>query len=207
MLTILNSYYSNGITIIPHGGLMENPDLIQRMQEKAEAVQAIVSKIVHITDAFQYAVDLTRAQGGQTVVATGLDANDQDLLKKQCETADLTLLDFPLRPHANKIHTALTPVDWGIAETGTLVLDSTSEDIRIATMLAETHVAVLSASKIKPDSVSLEKELNAVLKTGTPVYYAFITGASRTADIERVLAVGVHGPKELHILIMEENNA
>jgi L-lactate dehydrogenase complex protein LldG len=74
-------------------------------------------------------------------------------------------------------------------------------------MLAETHVAVLSASKIKPDSVSLEKELNAVLKTGTPVYYAFITGASRTADIERVLAVGVHGPKELHILIMEENNA
>jgi L-lactate dehydrogenase complex protein LldG len=186
---------------------MENPGLIKRMQEKAEAVQAIVSKIVRMTDAFQYAVDLTKAQGGQTVVAVGLEAIEQDLLKKQCETADLTLLDFPLRPHADKIHTALTPVDWGIAETGTLVLDSTSEDIRIATMLAETHVAVLPASKIKPDSMSLANELNAVLKTGDPVYYAFITGASRTADIERVLAVGVHGPKELHILIMEENKA
>jgi L-lactate dehydrogenase complex protein LldG len=207
MLTILNSYNSNGTTIIPYGGPMQNPDLINQMQEKAEAVQAIVSKVVSIKDAFQYAVDLTKAQGGQTVAATGLAARERDLLRKQCETADLMLLDFPLRPHAVKIHTALTPVDWGIAETGTLVLDSTSEDIRIATMLAETHIAFLPASRIKPDSVSVANELNAVLKTDAPVYYAFITGASRTADIERVLAVGVHGPKELHILIVEENNA
>jgi len=186
---------------------MQNADLIKQMKEKAEAVQAIVSKIVCLEDAFRYTTDLTKTQGGQTIAAIGLTASEKDLLRKQCETADLTLLDFPLRSHADKIHTALTPVDWGIAETGTLVLDSTSEDIRVATMLAETHIAVLPASKIKPDSMSLEKELSAVLKTGFPVYYAFITGASRTADIERVLAVGVHGPKELHILIMEENNA
>ncbi|TES94717.1 MAG: lactate utilization protein, partial [Desulfobacteraceae bacterium] len=154
---------------------------------------------------FQYTVNITKEQGGQNVAATGLAAKEQSLLKKQCETADLALLEFPLRPHANEIHTSLTPVDWGIAETGTLVLDSTSEDVRIATMLAETHVAVLPASKIKPDSASLENELNAILKTDASLYYAFITGASRTADIERVLAIGVHGPQELHILIMEEN--
>ena len=184
---------------------MQHPDLIKLMQEKAEAVQTIVSKIIRIEDALQYTVNITKEQGGQTVAATGLVAKEQSLLKKQCETADLTLLEFPLRPHANEIHTSLTPVDWGIAETGTLVLDSTSEDVRIATMLAETHVAVLPASKIKPDSASLENELNAILKTDASLYYAFITGASRTADIERVLAIGVHGPQELHILIMEEN--
>lgn len=186
---------------------MQKSDLIQLMKEKAEAVQAIVSEIKSSEDAFQYTVALTEKQGGRTVVATGLETKERDTLKKQCETAGFKLLGFPLRSHANEIHTSLTAVDWGIAETGTLVLDSTSEDVRIATMLAETHVAILPASKIKPDTAALENEMNTILKTDAAVYYAFITGASRTADIERVLAVGVHGPQELHILLMEENSA
>lgn len=184
---------------------MPGPDLIQLMKEKAEAVQAVVLKIETMKDAFQYAVDLTRQQGGTSMVATGLEIQDVTFLEEACKTADLTLLKPPLRSHANNIHTALTPVDWGIAEIGTLVLDSTSEDVRIATMLSETHVALLPVSKIKPDVSALENEINAVLKSDGSSYYAFITGASRTADIERVLAIGVHGPQELHILIMEEN--
>ena len=55
--------------------------------------------------------------------------------------------------------------DWGIAETATLVLDSTSEDVRIATMLSETHVAVLSRSRIKSDAMELEPELNEIMRT------------------------------------------
>jgi len=183
---------------------MPHSNLIQRIKQRAETVQAIVSKITSMAQAFQYTVDLTQKQRGKTVAATGLKPDQTRLLKTACETADLELLEFPLRYHAQGIHTSLTPVDWGIAETGTLVIDSSSEDVRIATMLAETHVAVLPASKIKPDSESLEAELNAVLMADTPSYYAFITGASRTADIERVLAIGVHGPQELHILIVEE---
>lgn len=77
------------------------------------------------------------------MVAMGLETQDENLLEKVCKTADLTFLKPPLRSHANDIHTAMTPVDWGIAETGTLVLDSSSEDVRIATMLSETHVALL----------------------------------------------------------------
>jgi len=187
------------------GESVQNPDLIHLMKEKAEAVQAIVVKIKTIEDAFQYTIGITREQGGRTVVATGLTSNEQNVLKKGCETAGLQLLSPPFRTHANEIHSAITPVDWGIAETGTLVLDSTFEDVRMATMLAETHIAILPASKIKPDTAAVEKHLNAALKTDAASYTAFITGASRTADIERVLAIGVHGPQELHILILEDN--
>lgn len=184
---------------------MQTSDLMQLMKEKAEAVQAVVVKIKTLKEAFQYTVDLTREQRGTSMVAMGLKTQDVNLLEKACKTADISFIKPPLRSHANEIHTALTPVDWGIAETGTLVLDSSSEDVRIATMLSETHVALLPVSKIKPDVTALENEINAVLKADGSSYCAFITGASRTADIERVLAIGVHGPQELHILIMEEN--
>ena len=180
-------------------------DLIQLMKEKAEAVQAVVVKIKTMTEAIQYTLDLTRRQGGTSMVAMGLENQELNLLEEACKSADITFLKPPLRLHANDIHTALTAVDWGIAETGTLVLDSSSEDVRIATMLSETHVALLPVSKIRPDVTALENEINAVLKSDDSTYYAFITGASRTADIERVLAIGVHGPQELHILIMEGN--
>jgi L-lactate dehydrogenase complex protein LldG len=184
---------------------MPASDLIQLMKEKAEAVQAVVVKIKTMEEAFQYTVDLTIKQGGTSMVAMGLETQEVNLLEQACKTAGLALLKSPLRSHANEIHTALTSVDWGIAETGTLVLDSSSEDVRIATMLSETHVALLPVSKIKPDVAALENEINAILKADDSSYYAFITGASRTADIERVLAIGVHGPQELHILIMEGN--
>lgn len=184
---------------------MTTPDLIQLMKERAEAAQAVVVKIKAIKEAFRYTVDLVRRQGGASLAAMGLETRDLDSLEQRCKTANLAFLKPPLKSHANEIHTALTFVDWGIAETGTLVLDSSSEDVRIATMLSETHVALLPVSKIKPDVTALENEINTILKADDSSYYAFITGASRTADIERVLAIGVHGPQELHILIMEGN--
>ncbi len=55
----------------------------------------------------------------------------------------MELLVENLREQADALHTGLTLADWGIADTGCLVLDSASEDLRLATMLAETHVAVL----------------------------------------------------------------
>jgi L-lactate dehydrogenase complex protein LldG len=186
---------------------MGTPDLIKLMREKAKSVQAFVSDVKGFNDIAAYTTDLTKKQGGETVVATGLASEEHDVLKVYCEETGLILLNPPFRQHAKNIHTSLTVVDWGIADTGSLVLNSSSEDVRIATMLPEIHIAILPASKIKPDSGALEEELNSILKTDTPSYAAFITGASRTADIERVLAIGVHGPQELHILIVEDNHA
>ena len=71
-------------------------------------------------------------------------------------------------------------------------------------MISEIHVALLPVSKIRETAYDVEKELVQDMRR-PPNFTAFITGASRTADIERVLALGVHGPLELHILLMEED--
>jgi len=183
---------------------MEYNELIHSMKEKAGLVQAVVLTVSSMAEVLRYAVDLTLRQNGKTIAAPGLDSESRQKLEEICSASGLTVLQPPLRNHQSEIHTALTCADWAIAETGTLVLDSGSEDLRIATMLSETHIAWIPASRILPDATALSAYLVEKMKS-PPGYMAFITGASRTADIERVLAIGVHGPQELHILIMEEN--
>lgn len=181
---------------------MKASEMLAMMKGKAAAVQTIVAEVGSLRQAFLYAVEVTRNQGGATIAAPALGLEERAQLAELCKASQITLLPEPLRDHIGQIHTGLTLGDWGIAETATLVLDSTSEDVRIATMLSETHLAVLPASSIRTDSSELESELSEKMKAA-PRYLAFISGASRTADIERVLTIGVHGPQELHLLILD----
>ncbi len=91
----------------------------------------------------------------------------------------------------------------GIARTGTLFLDLGDSAGRSATALAPTHFVLLKESTILPDLRAAAPILEAALAAGKNGYLSLTTGPSRTADIERVLTIGVHGPKELHILILE----
>jgi len=93
----------------------------------------------------------------------------------------------------------VTSAQWGIAETGTLVLESARERSRLASLVPPIHVALLSTRCIC-DS------LGDALARVDPASHAItlITGPSRTSDIELTLVVGVHGPQTVHILLLEE---
>jgi L-lactate dehydrogenase complex protein LldG len=175
-------------------------------EEKAAAGQVLISEIADLTAVFHYAAHLTIKQGGKSLAAFGWDGPDRAALEDACRRAGVELIADNVREHAGDLHTALTLADWGIAETGSVVLDSGSEDLRLATMLAETHIAVLPLSRLRHDSEALEADL-AGLMASPPSYLAFITGASRTADIERVLTIGVHGPQEMHVLILKDQQS
>jgi L-lactate dehydrogenase complex protein LldG len=98
----------------------------------------------------------------------------------------------------------LTAAQWGIAETGTLVLESARERHRLASLLAPLHVALLPAGRLLG---TLDEALAAVRgPDGAPAArtITFVTGPSRTADIELELVVGVHGPRDLHVVLLEE---
>lgn len=185
---------------------MATAEQLAMIKERAATVQTIVADAKSLQEAFRYAVEVTRNQGGATIAAPGLNADERSQLAELCRQSELSLLTENLREHIGTIHTGFTVGDWGIAETATLVLDSTSEDVRLATMLSETHIAVLPKSRIKADAMELEAQLSESLQAA-PRYLAFISGASRTADIERVLTIGVHGPQELHLLLLADDHA
>ena len=182
---------------------VKTKDLAHTMKERAEMIQARVTEVSGLDEVFTYVLKITRKQGGKTIAAPGLDSGAEKTLEALCKERGIELLQPPYGDCLEKIHTGLTMADWGVAETGTLVVNSGSEDLRIATMLSETHVAILPKWAIHADMESLADQVDGILKNG-PSYLAFISGPSRTADIERVLAIGVHGPGELHILILDQ---
>ncbi len=182
---------------------MTEQDLVNLMTEKARAAQTVVERCPDWAAVVRYTVELTAAQGGSTIAPWGLPEEVRDMLDNGASEKGLRLLDPPFRAYLEEIHTAITPADWGIAETGTVVLDSTAEDLRIATMLSETHVVVLPQGRLRRSSFDVAEAVKAWHRE-PPRYVAFISGASRTADIERVLTIGVHGPQHLHLLILQE---
>lgn len=85
-----------------------------------------------------------------------------------------------------------------IAETGTLVLDSASEQHRLVSLVPPVHIAIVNASAIVD---TLSDALTLLHKKEISPAITFITGPSRTADIELTLAIGVHGPQELYVIV------
>ena len=105
-------------------------------------------------------------------------------------------IEFTYQPD-DKILVGVTNTICGLADTGSiLIVDGEGSPLH-ASLLPEIHIAVLKSSTILP---SLPDAMRLVKNTSAAV---FITGPSRTADIEMTLTIGVHGPKEIHVFIVD----
>ena len=99
----------------------------------------------------------------------------------------------------------------GVAETGTLVLLSGPESPTTLNFLPPTHVVVIATGEIAGDYEQVWTRLRteSTDETGRfmPRTVNWITGPSRTADIEQKLLLGMHGPQRLHIVIVDDETA
>ena len=87
-----------------------------------------------------------------------------------------------------------------IAETGTLVLQSSQERHRLVSLLPPVHIAIVDADKICETLGEALSKLRPGESDLSPAI-TFVTGPSRTADIELTLAIGVHGPQKLFVIV------
>lgn len=170
-------------------------DLKALFKKMAEEVSAVIHYSKTQDDITVYIAEVMRANGHSRFAAPAApDKLCLDLMNSGFEN-----IKSPLRDKADDIDAGIVFASYGIAETGTLVVNSNDEDTRLATMLSETNFVVLNSGNIVEKAYDISKKLNTWFRETN--YTAFISGPSRTADIERVLTLGAHGPLQLHIIL------
>ena len=99
----------------------------------------------------------------------------------------------------------VTGVDYAIADLGSCVIQPREGISRTTSLLPPVHVAIVEPAQIVGDLSDFMALWAAdAQRTGDPgSYMNIITGPSRTADIEQILVVGVHGPKEVHMVVLD----
>lgn len=102
---------------------------------------------------------------------------------------------------------SLTGAFAGIAETGTLMLRSGAHHPTTLNFLPDVHMVVLRAADVVgPYEEAWDRLRKAEGDGGMPRTVNFVTGPSRTADIEQTIQLGAHGPRRLHILLIDETD-
>jgi L-lactate dehydrogenase complex protein LldG len=87
---------------------------------------------------------------------------------------------------------------YGLADTGSVVLAASPEEPRARSLLPQRHISLLRENRVVPGL----DELFAALGDDLPSALAIVSGPSRSADIEQRLTIGVHGPGEVHVVLL-----
>jgi len=98
---------------------------------------------------------------------------------------------------------AITGCECLVARTGSIVLSAASESGRVASVYAPIHICIAYTRQMVYDVRDALLMLKEKYKDNMPSLVTFATGPSRTADIEKTLVVGVHGPKEVFVFLVE----
>ncbi len=164
--------------------MQDTTTLSRLFRYKAEQVSTIVTEAATAEDAIGYAVGICNqkqacsilpsgcehdlSEGAQSlchdkpaklIAAPDLSRHHWDLLVEDCDNAGIGTIRHGLRSHLGGIDIGISWAQYGIAETGTLVIDSTDEDLRLATMVSEIHIAFLPLSGIVESAADLTGRL------------------------------------------------
>ena len=155
-------------------------------------VPALVVEIIRAAGATQAVVDTATRTAfpalSQALAAAGVDPVDP------CSSAEMLA----------QVGAGVSLAAFGIAETGSAVLAAGDRGERLVGMLPAVHVVLLREADLLADLDAAGARLRALTTADPPLpYVSFVTGPSRTADIERVLTIGVQGPRALHVLVID----
>ncbi|MEI7818087.1 MAG: lactate utilization protein [Desulfuromonadales bacterium] len=175
----------------------------EQFKTRAEGVSAEVYRFNTKDNALGFIIDFLRKEGlADTPNACALWAecsflDGMNLDELQGNAGLKFEVTSELATHAKF---GISQMEWALADTGSLAQNSSAIEQRLVSSLSTIHIALVPTSGIIPDMPTLLTKIH----PEDCSYIAMITGPSRTADIERVLTIGVHGPERLIIVFVDE---
>ncbi len=177
-----------------------------RFLQELEALGGHGRRVESTREAREYVVSLAKEWDAKLLVRWDVEeletlGVDEPLGEAGIEVAVWRdLKDF--REVAGRADVGLSTAEWAIAETGSLVLASGPGQGRTVTLLPPVHVAVVPVERVlRTVPEAIEKYVGGEAG-GLPSNVCFHTGPSRSGDIEMSLAIGVHGPGDVHVVLV-----
>ena len=180
------------------------PAIFDTFKLRAEAVSAEVHRFPRKTEALDFIVQYLRSAGvadSPQSYAVWADCPFLSGVDKKQIAEQIPGLTFEVtRETVAASRVGISQLDWAMANTGSLIQDAAPVDRRLVSTLPNIHIAVIQTDRLLPDLPSVLGKI----RPEQTNYISFITGPSRTADIERVLTIGVHGPEKLVIIFVDQ---
>ena len=177
--------------------------LFPEFEERAKAVSAEVFRCATATEAREALLRLVEAAGVKKAVVVKSPLQMAAGITEALRSRNIEVYTEPtdIAAHADTADIGISGVEFGVAETGSVFQEGTAIATRLVTILPPLHVVFLPSANIVPD---IPEAFEIIAKNFDRGYVGFITGPSRTADIERVLTIGVHGPSRFAIIAVDE---
>ena len=185
---------------MPASPELSKETLIENFRESLEFVGGRFSLVYEETEAAEVLYSIISEKSAGKIAIS-----DSPLVKKICGflKIDAEFTENAAPDVLFESDLGVTSAQWAIAETGTLVLEMDAERHRLTSLVPPIHVCILEAGNIRQTL----GEILAILQTRLNRAVTFVTGASRTSDIELTLAIGVHGPGELHVILIDKDES
>ncbi len=173
-----------------------------------------VAGVVHVARSMDKVPDIVRSvaaeKGASCLALANLPGGLDDAIEAACNGPDIRILKEPYPADAlpgliDRAHVGVTGMSFGIAPTGTLVEVATNDAVRLVSAQPRTHIGIVCASDLVERYDDAAPLIRAIFEDNTAdCVVSFLSGPSRTGDIELKLTLGVHGPESAHAIIILE---
>ncbi|KAB0264282.1 LutC/YkgG family protein [Microvirga brassicacearum] len=185
--------------VIPKRGQVSGEALLALFKVQAEAALATVTEVASAAEVPQSIAHFLRDHNLPASLRMGDDR------RLQAMPWNDTALDIAHGPSAGDDLNAVSHALGAVAETGSLVMVSGSENPSTLNFLPDNHIIVVSAKDVAGDYESVWAKVRLTFgKGGMPRTVNWITGPSRSGDIEQTMLLGAHGPRRLHVVVVKE---